>query len=116
MKVSKGGLTEESGSGSEGNILGKAEEPSGMRKVGRGCVEGGFGDFGLTACGRLASNQLVNASSGKPDPFSKDGAQVGAAVDFVEGALEQGDLTFPVRSTDGGVHLMSQRLLVLSLA
>ena len=39
-KESKGGSMEESGSGSEGNIPGKAEEPSGMRKVGRGCVEG----------------------------------------------------------------------------
>ena len=39
-KESKGGSTEESGSGSEGNIPGKAEEPSGTRKVGRGGVEG----------------------------------------------------------------------------
>ena len=50
----------------------------------------------------LASNQLVHASGGKPDPCSKDGAQVGGAVDVVERALEQGDLTFPVLSTDGG--------------
>ena len=50
----------------------------------------------------MASNQLVHAAGGKSDPFSKDEAQVGGAVDVVEGALEQGDLAFPVLPTDGG--------------
>ena len=44
-KESKGGSTEESGSGSEEMIVGKAKEPAGTRKVGRGCVEGFFGGF-----------------------------------------------------------------------
>ena len=39
-KDSKRVSAEESGSGSEGNIPGKAEEPSGHEQVGRGCVEG----------------------------------------------------------------------------
>ena len=41
-KESQGGSTEESGSGSEEIIPGKAEEPAGTRTVGRRCVEGFF--------------------------------------------------------------------------
>ena len=39
-KESKGGSTEESGSGLEEHIPGKAGEPAGTRKVWRGCVQG----------------------------------------------------------------------------
>ena len=72
---------------------GTAEEPSGMIKIGRGCFEGFRMGFDLTACGRLASNQLGHVSGDKPDPFSKDGAQVGGAVHFVEGAAPLSKVT-----------------------
>ena len=68
-----------------------------------------------TACGRLASNQLIHANAGNPVPLSKAPGQVPPAFDFVFCAREQGDQQFLVLSTDGGVHLMSQRLLILSL-
>ena len=87
--------------GPEEHISRTVQDPGRKGKVGRGCVEGMFEGVDLNLNGRLASNLLVHASGGKPDPFSKDEAQVGGAVNFVEGAFEQGDLTFPVLSTDG---------------
>ena len=91
--MSRGGLTEESGSGLEQHIPGKAEEPAGTRIVGRGCVEGIFEGVDLIACGRLASNQLVHACSGNPVPFSKVPGQGLQTGNFIEQAtLEQGDL------------------------
>ena len=50
-KESKGGSTEESGSGWKEHIPGKAEEPGSTRKVGRGYVEGIFEGIDLIACG-----------------------------------------------------------------
>ena len=86
-----------------------------MRKVGRGCVERGFEGFDSIACGRLASNQLVHASGGKPDFFSKDGAQVGGAINFVCAALSKVTSNSRCLLLTGGMHLMSQRLVILSL-
>ena len=59
------------------------------RKVGRGCDEGIVEGFELSACGRLASNQLVHAGAGNPVPLSKVPGQVLQAFDFVDSALEQ---------------------------
>ena len=50
----------------------------------------------------MASNQLVHACAGNPVPLSKVPGQVPQVLDFVEGALEQSDLTLPVLSIDGG--------------
>ena len=51
-------------------------------------------------------------------PLSNVPGQVPPAFNFVCGALDQGDQQFPVLSVDGGraVHLVSQRLVILSLA
>ena len=69
-RESKSGSTEESGS--EENISGKVQEPGRKGKVGRGYdVEWIFEGVGVTACGRLASNQLVRVCAGSPVPFSK---------------------------------------------
>ena len=105
--------TEESGRPGES----KGREGSGLEMPVRrvGFVEGVFEDVGTTVCGRLAQIQPVHVCAGNPVPLSKVPGQVPSAFNFVCGALEQGDQQFPVLSTDGGVHLMSQRLLILSL-
>ena len=71
-----------------------------VRKVGSG-VEG-FLEGVSTACGQLARSQIVHACAGNPGPLSMVPDQVPQAFDFVDGALEQGDLTFSVLSIDGG--------------
>ena len=90
-RESKGGSTEESGS--EEHISGKVQEPGRTGKDGRGCVEGICEGVDLTACGRLASNQLVHACAGIPVPFSKVPGQGCQTGNFIKQAtLEQGDL------------------------
>ena len=65
-----------------------------------------FEGVGLTACGRLAPNQLVHACAGKPVPFSKvpgQGLQAGNFI--VHAALEQGDLEAKLSTDRVGVRL-----------
>ena len=81
-RESKGGSTEESGS--EEHISGKVQEPGRTRNVGRGFVDGFFDGIDLTACGRLAPNQLEHACAGNPVPFRKvpdQGSQAGNLIE-----------------------------------
>ena len=72
---------------------GKVQEPGRTGKVGRGVVEIRFWGIDLTACGRLASNQLVHACAGDPIPFSKVPGKCSQAGNVIKQAtLEQGDL------------------------
>ena len=99
--VSKGRMTEMSKGvstrklhepGLEEHIPGKVQEPGREEKNESG-HEGFLLGMNLSACGRLASNQLVHACAGNPVPFSKVPGQVLQAGNFIEQAtLEQGDL------------------------
>ena len=73
-RESKGGSTKESGS--EEHISGKVQKPGRTGKVGRSCVEGYCDGIDLTACGRLATNQLVHDALAAQFPSARFQAEV----------------------------------------
>ena len=50
----------------------------------------------------IGTNPTCTCVRWQPGSLQQRPGQVPQAVNFVEGALEQGDLTFPVLSIDGG--------------
>ena len=69
-------------------------------------MDGKFEGIDKTACGRLASNQLVHACAGKPVPFSKVPGQGSQAVDCAQATLEQGDPEDWLYIDGEGVHTL----------